>query len=186
MDGFDSTHNGVIVVAATNRPEILDPALLRPGRFDRHVTVDKPTLQGRIDILKVHAKKTKLGPDVNLDLVAQRTPGFAGADLANIVNEAALLTARKGKGHISMDDFEKAIDRVIAGVEKKGQVMSPQEKERNRLPRSRPPVVAMNLKMPIRSQSNHHPLLVSGPWVSPCNSPWKTVTFTHARNWWTS
>jgi len=145
MDGFDSNHDGVVVLAATNRPEILDSALLRAGRFDRHITVDKPTLQGRIDILNVHARKRRVGPDVDLGLVAQRTPGFVGADLENIVNEAALLAARKGKTVISMDNFEKAIDRVIAGAEKKGQILSPQEKERTAYHESGHTVVAMNL-----------------------------------------
>jgi len=116
-------------MAATNRPEILDPALLRPGRFDRHVVVDRPDINGREEILKIHAKIVKLSPDVDLKVIASRTPGFVGADLANIVNEAALLAARKNKEFVEMADIEEAIDRVIAGLEKKGRLMSKKEKE---------------------------------------------------------
>jgi cell division protease FtsH len=128
MDGFDP-NTGVIIMAATNRPEILDPALLRPGRFDRHVVVDRPDLVGREEILKIHARNVKLSPDVDLKVIASRTPGFVGADLANIVNEAALLAARKNKEFVEMADIEEAIDRVIAGLEKKRRLMSKKEKE---------------------------------------------------------
>jgi cell division protease FtsH len=128
MDGFDP-NTGVIIMAATNRPEILDPALLRPGRFDRHVVVDRPDINGREEILKIHARNVKLSPDVDLKVIASRTPGFVGADLANIVNEAALLAARKNKESVEMADIEEAIDRVIAGLEKKGRLMSKKEKE---------------------------------------------------------
>jgi cell division protease FtsH len=128
MDGFDSS-KGVIIMAATNRPEVLDQALLRPGRFDRQVVVDKPDLRGREAILRLHARAVVLAPDVELAVIAARTPGFAGADLANIVNEAALLAARKEKNAVEMADFEEAIDRVVAGLEKKSRVLS--EKERD-------------------------------------------------------
>jgi cell division protease FtsH len=128
MDGFD-TKAGVIIMAATNRPEILDPALLRPGRFDRHVLVDRPDITGREEILKVHIKGVKLAEEVDLKVVAARTPGFVGADLANLVNESALLAARKGKSSVEMEEFEEAIDRVIAGLEKKSRVMNKKEKE---------------------------------------------------------
>ncbi|NWG02693.1 MAG: ATP-dependent metallopeptidase FtsH/Yme1/Tma family protein [Syntrophaceae bacterium] len=128
MDGFDP-NTGVIIMAATNRPEILDPALLRPGRFDRHVVVDRPDINGREEILKIHAKNVKLSTEVDLKVIASRTPGFVGADLANIVNEAALLAARKNKESVEMADIEEAIDRVIAGLEKKGRLMSKKEKE---------------------------------------------------------
>ncbi|EKZ97915.1 cell division protease FtsH [Cupriavidus metallidurans] len=128
MDGFD-TNKGVIIMAATNRPEILDPALLRPGRFDRHVALDRPDLKGREQILKVHIKDVVLAPTVELTNLAARTPGFAGADLANLVNEAALLAARKGKDAVDMADFDEALDRIIGGLEKKNRVMNPQEKE---------------------------------------------------------
>jgi len=128
MDGFDSS-KGVIIMAATNRPEVLDQALLRPGRFDRQVVVDKPDVKGREAILRLHARAVVLGPDVNLGVIAARTPGFAGADLANIVNEAALLAARKDRAAVAMADFEEAIDRVVAGLEKKSRVLS--EKERD-------------------------------------------------------
>jgi cell division protease FtsH len=128
MDGFDP-NTGVIIMAATNRPEILDPALLRPGRFDRHVVVDRPDIIGREEILKLHAHNVKLSPDVDLKVIASRTPGFVGADLANIVNEAALLAARKNKEAVEMADIEEAIDRVVAGLEKKNRLMSKKEKE---------------------------------------------------------
>lgn len=128
MDGFD-TNKGVIIMAATNRPEILDPALLRPGRFDRHIALDRPDLKGREQILKVHIKNVILAPDVELSKLAGRTPGFAGADLANLVNEAALLAARKGKDAVDMTDFDEALDRIVGGLEKRNRVMNVQEKE---------------------------------------------------------
>jgi cell division protease FtsH len=127
MDGFDSS-TGVIIMAATNRPEILDPALLRAGRFDRHVALDRPDVKGREAILRVHAKHVKLATEVDLSVIAARTPGFVGADLANIVNEAALLAARKGRDAVTMADFDDAVDRVIAGLEKKNRVINPREK----------------------------------------------------------
>ena len=128
MDGFD-TRKGVIILAATNRPEILDPALLRPGRFDRQVLVDRPDIKGREAILRVHARTVKLDPSVDLKVLAARTPGFVGADLANILNEAALLAARRRKAAVGMAELEEAIDRVVAGLEKKAKVMSPKERE---------------------------------------------------------
>jgi cell division protease FtsH len=128
MDGFDTSTN-VIVVAATNRPDILDPALLRPGRFDRHVVLDRPDIKGRKAILDVHVKGKPLDKDVDLTVLAKQSPGFSGADLANLVNEAAILTARANKKRISMDEFNEAIDRVIAGPERKSRVISPKEKE---------------------------------------------------------
>jgi cell division protease FtsH len=128
MDGFDP-NQGVIIMAATNRPEILDPALLRPGRFDRQVLVDRPDLKGREKILRLHAKKVTLSPTVDLGVVATKTPGFVGADLANIVNEAALLAARQGKDAVEMADFDEAIARVVAGLQKKSHVMRPKEKQ---------------------------------------------------------
>ncbi|MCU1373472.1 MAG: rane protease FtsH catalytic subunit, partial [Actinomycetia bacterium] len=127
MDGFD-VKSGVILIAATNRPDILDPALLRPGRFDRQIVVDRPDLEGRKAILNVHAKGKPLAPDVELDVLARRTPGFTGADLANLMNEAALLTARHGGKIIDMHAMEESIDRVIAGPERKSRVMSEKEK----------------------------------------------------------
>jgi cell division protease FtsH len=127
MDGFDS-RKAIIIMAATNRPEVLDPALLRPGRFDRQVLVDKPDVKGRQEVLRIHTKNVKLSPAVDLKIVAARTAGFAGADLANLVNEAALLAARKDKTAVEMVDFDEAIDRLIAGLEKK-RVMSTKERE---------------------------------------------------------
>ena len=129
MDGF-SSNSGVIVMAATNRPETLDQALMRPGRFDRHVLVDRPDVKGREDILKVHVKNVKLDPDVDLKHVASISPGFAGAELANLVNEAALLAARQGQATVSMENFNEGVERVTAGLEKKQRVMNQDEKQR--------------------------------------------------------
>ncbi len=129
MDGFAPGDSTVIVLAATNRPEILDPALLRPGRFDRQVLVDRPALSGREAILNIHAQTVKLGEDVDLKAIATRTPGFAGADLANLVNEAALLAARNGRQAVAQTDFAEAIERVVAGLEKKSRVLNDKEKK---------------------------------------------------------
>ncbi|MCE5242656.1 MAG: ATP-dependent zinc metalloprotease FtsH [Syntrophobacteraceae bacterium] len=128
MDGFDS-RSGVIIMAATNRPEILDPALLRPGRFDRHVAIDKPDIRGREAILKVHVKDVTLSPEVDLKKIAAMTPGFVGADLANLVNEAALIAARRDRDEVVMADFQEAAERIIGGLEKKNRTMNPKEKE---------------------------------------------------------
>ena len=128
MDGFD-TNTNIIIIAATNRPDILDPALLRPGRFDRRVVLDLPDKNGRLAILKVHSSGKPLAPEVSLETVAKQTPGFSGADLANLVNESALLTARFAKKLIGMNEFEESIDRVIAGPERKGRLISAKEKE---------------------------------------------------------
>ncbi len=127
LDGFES-REGVILIAATNRPDVLDPALLRPGRFDRHVSVPPPDLNGREEILKVHATNVKLGPDVKWNVIARRTPGFVGADLANVVNEAALLAARNDRPYIEMKELEAAIDRVMAGPERRSRLISDREK----------------------------------------------------------
>ncbi len=127
MDGF-AANEGIIIIAATNRPDILDPALLRPGRFDRQIVVDKPDVRGRLAILKVHAKGKPIAQDADLDILARRTPGFTGADLANLVNEAALLTARRDKHQIGMTELEEAIERVMAGPERKSHIMSDEEK----------------------------------------------------------
>jgi cell division protease FtsH len=128
MDGFNSD-KGVIMMAATNRPDVLDSALLRPGRFDRQILIDKPDLMGRIEVLKVHTKKIKMSEQVDLKVLASQTPGFAGAELANLCNEAALMAAREGKEVVEMIDFQNAIERVIAGLEKKNKIISPEERE---------------------------------------------------------
>ncbi|WP_082145440.1 ATP-dependent zinc metalloprotease FtsH [Microvirga massiliensis] len=128
LDGFDSS-TGLVLLAATNRPEILDPALLRAGRFDRQVLVDRPDKQGRIQILKVHAQKIKLAPDADAEKVAALTPGFTGADLANLVNEAALLATRRGADAVTMADFNNAIERIVAGLEKRNRLLNPKERE---------------------------------------------------------
>jgi cell division protease FtsH len=129
MDGFEATM-GVIVIAATNRPDVLDPALLRPGRFDRQVVVPLPDIRGREEILKVHMRKVPLSPDVKPDIIARGCPGFSGADLANLVNEAALFAARGNKRLVEMDDFERAKDKIIMGAERRSMVM-PEEERRN-------------------------------------------------------
>jgi cell division protease FtsH len=128
LDGFD-TQAGVIILAATNRPEILDQALLRPGRFDRQVVIDRPDLKGREKILQVHTRKVTLAPGLDLSAIAARTPGFVGADLANLVNEAALHAAREGKEAVALADFDQAIDRIVGGLERKSRIISPKEKE---------------------------------------------------------
>ena len=128
MDGFEAG-TGIILIAATNRPDILDPALLRPGRFDRQVVVDRPDVNGRRDILKVHLRNMKIDHDVDIDVIARRTPGFVGADLANLVNEAALLAARRDKEKLGMPEFEESIDRVMAGPERKSRIISKKERE---------------------------------------------------------
>ncbi|QOZ26739.1 ATP-dependent zinc metalloprotease FtsH [Bradyrhizobium sp. CCBAU 51753] len=128
LDGFDS-RSGLVILAATNRPEILDPALLRAGRFDRQVLVDRPDKKGRIEILKVHMKKVRVAPDAAADAVAALTPGFTGADLANLVNEAALLATRRGGDSVSMSDFNNAVERMIAGLEKRNRLLNPKERE---------------------------------------------------------
>lgn len=128
MDGFDSSV-GVVIMAATNRPDVLDPALLRPGRFDRQIVVDKPDLKGREAIFKLHSRKLPLAEDVDLHLLAAQTPGFAGAEIANVCNEAALLASRKGKDRVEMEDFQEAIERVIAGLEKKNKLINEHERQ---------------------------------------------------------
>ncbi len=128
MDGFN-TDKGVIIMAATNRPDVLDSALLRPGRFDRQILIDKPDLNGRVRVLEVHSRNLKLSDDIDLKLLASQTPGFAGAELANLCNEAALMAARRGKEAVEMEDFQDSIERVIAGLEKKNKLISPQERK---------------------------------------------------------
>jgi len=123
MDGFEQ-NSGVIIIAATNRPDVLDPALLRPGRFDRQVVVDRPDVKGREGIFKVHTRNIPLGDDVNVEVLAKGTPGLAGAELANLVNEAALLAARKNKKKVEMIDFEEAKDKVMMGMERKSLIIS--------------------------------------------------------------
>ncbi|MBP7165438.1 MAG: AAA family ATPase, partial [Firmicutes bacterium] len=128
MDGFDP-NSGIIILAATNRPDVLDPALLRAGRFDRHIVVDAPDQRGREEILKIHAKNKPLEPDVDLKALSKRTPGFTGADLANLLNEAALLAARGNKKRVAMAEMSEAIERIVAGPAKKGRIMSEREKD---------------------------------------------------------
>src|SRR5262249_33623694 len=144
MDGFDS-NRGVIIMAATNRPETLDAALLRPGRFDRTVVVDRPDIKGREAILKVHVRHVKLGDDVDLRRVAALTPGSVGADLANLVNEAALMAARGGKDAVSMAEFNEAIERAAIGLERKSRIMLPEEKQRVAYHEAGPALVACAL-----------------------------------------
>ncbi len=127
MDGFGGD-SGIIILAATNRPDVLDTALLRPGRFDRQISIDKPDLKGREAIFKVHLKPIKISSKLDIYKLAEQTPGFAGADIANVCNEAALIAARKGKDSVEMEDFQDAVDRVIGGLEKKNKIISPEEK----------------------------------------------------------
>ncbi|MBI6628609.1 ATP-dependent zinc metalloprotease FtsH [Pontibaca salina] len=144
MDGFES-NEGVIILAATNRKDVLDPALLRPGRFDRQVTVANPDIKGREKILGVHARKTPLGPDVDLRIIARGTPGFSGADLANLVNEAALMAARVGRRFVTMDDFENAKDKVMMGAERRSMVLTPEQKEKTAYHEAGHAVVGLSL-----------------------------------------
>ena len=145
MDGFE-TNEGVVIIAATNRPDVLDPALLRPGRFDRQVVVPLPDIVGREQILKIHAKKISLGPDVKLKTIARGTPGFSGADLANLVNESALLAARKNKRIVTMQEFEDAKDKVMMGAERKSMVMTEDDKKLTAYHESGHAIVALNEK----------------------------------------
>ncbi|MEQ9327610.1 MAG: ATP-dependent zinc metalloprotease FtsH, partial [Rhodospirillales bacterium] len=145
MDGFESTE-GVILIAATNRPDVLDPALLRPGRFDRQVTVPNPDILGREQILKVHMRKVPLAPDVEPKIIARGTPGFSGADLANLVNEAALLAARKSKRVVTMQEFEEAKDKVMMGAERRSMVMTEEEKTLTAYHEAGHAIVMMNVK----------------------------------------
>ena len=147
MDGFEA-NEGVILIAATNRPDVLDPALLRPGRFDRQVQVPNPDITGRQKILNVHAKKTVLGPDVDLRIIARGTPGFSGADLANLVNEAALMAARIGKRFVGMEDFENAKDKVMMGSERRSMVMTEDEKKLTAYHEAGHAVVGLHLPFP--------------------------------------
>uniref|UniRef100_UPI00356538D7 ATP-dependent zinc metalloprotease FtsH n=1 Tax=Shimia sp. TaxID=1954381 RepID=UPI00356538D7 len=145
MDGFEA-NEGVIILAATNRKDVLDPALLRPGRFDRQVTVSNPDIKGREKILGVHARKTPLGPDVDLRIIARGTPGFSGADLANLVNEAALMAARVGRRFVTMEDFESAKDKVMMGAERRSMVLTKEQKEHTAYHESGHAVVGLALE----------------------------------------
>merc|ERR1712146_97488 len=145
MDGF-GTNEGVILIAATNRPDVLDPALLRPGRFDRQVVVPNPDIVGREKILKVHMKKVPLASDVDARTIARGTPGFSGADLANLVNEAALLSARKGRNNVSMIEFEEAKDKVMMGSERRSMIMTDEEKEKTAYHEADHALVMLNAK----------------------------------------
>ncbi|MGD9865193.1 MAG: ATP-dependent metallopeptidase FtsH/Yme1/Tma family protein, partial [Pseudodonghicola sp.] len=146
MDGFEA-NEGVIIIAATNRKDVLDPALLRPGRFDRQVTVGNPDIKGREKILGVHARKTPLGPDVDLRIIARGTPGFSGADLANLVNEAALMAARVGRRFVTMEDFESAKDKVMMGAERRSMVLTQDQKEKTAYHEAGHAVVGLSLPM---------------------------------------
>ncbi|MDP7284512.1 MAG: AAA family ATPase, partial [Arenicellales bacterium] len=145
MDGFES-NEGVIIVAATNRPDVLDPALLRPGRFDRQVVVPNPDILGREQILNVHLKNISTAPNVNSKIIARGTPGFSGADLANLVNEAALLAARHNKRFVTMQDMEDAKDKVLMGAERRSMVMKEEEKKLTAYHEAGHAIVAINLK----------------------------------------
>ncbi len=171
MDGF-SPNESVIVLAATNRPDVLDPALLRPGRFDRHVTVDRPTRKGRLDILKVHTRNIPLDPDVDLDSITRGTVGMSGADLANLVNEAALLATRENKDKVDQDDFEAARDKIIMGA-KREEVITEKNKRMTAYHESGHALVALaDARRRPGPQGDHHP---RGPrWASRSSCPRRT------------
>ncbi len=179
MDGFE-TNEGVILIAATNRPDVLDPALLRPGRFDRQVVVPRPDVRGREEILRVHARRIPLAPDVELKVLARGSPGFSGADLANLVNEAALLAARQNKKFVEMLDFENAKDKVLMGVERRSMIISDTEKRIDRLPRGRS---RAGRRLPARhrppAQGHDHPAR-AGPGPDAAAAAWTTSTTTPA------
>jgi len=163
MDGFDTSVN-IIVMAATNRPDILDPALLRPGRFDRHIVIDLPDIKGRKAILEVHGKGKPLSKEANLETVAKGTPGFSGADLSNLINEAAILAARRNRKDITLKELEDAADRTMAGPERKSRVISPKEKEMIAYHESGHALTARML--PNADPCIRSPLLPGGRWVA--------------------
>jgi cell division protease FtsH len=171
MDGFDP-QVGVILIAATNRPEILDPALLRPGRFDRQVLVDRPDKQGREAILKVHLKNIKYDTDVDIEKLAAMTAGMVGADLANLVNEGALLAVRRSKQKAGMPEFTEAVERVMAGLEKKNRLINPREKKIVAYHELGHAIVAMSLPGP---QNHHHPPRRGRPWLYHAGAHRRTV-----------
>ena len=185
MDGFES-NEGVILIAATNRPDVLDPALLRPGRFDRRVVVPRPDVGGREAILKVHTKKIPLAEDVDISVLARGSPGFSGADLANLVNEAALLAARQNRKTVLMNDFETSKDKVLMGAERKSMILSEEEKKNTAFHEAGHAWWLPRFRTPIRfTKSPSSPAVWR--WASPCNSRWMTSTLTRAitsnRNW---
>jgi cell division protease FtsH len=183
MDGFEGSE-GVIVIAATNRPDVLDPALLRPGRFDRQVHVPLPDIRGREQILKVHMRKVPLAEDVNPSVLARGTPGFSGADLANLINEAALFAARAGKKLVDMEDFENAKDKVVMGVERRSIVMPKEERMNTAYHESGHTVVAKVLDEytdPVHKVTSSR---VGAPWASPCSFRNRTGTATTVSTCW--
>ena len=182
LDGFDP-RDGIVLLAATNRPEILDPALLRAGRFDRQVVVDRPDKSGRVAILKVHMKKVKAASDVDLEQIAAITPGFTGADLANLVNEAAIFATRRGAEKVSMEDFTSAVERIVAGTEKSSRVLNPHEREARRLSRDGP-CAGGGLARGRRSgaQDLDHPALDRGARLHDAAADRGQVPHHHGRN----
>jgi cell division protease FtsH len=176
MDGFES-NDGVILIAATNRPDVLDPALLRPGRFDRTIVVDAPDVRGREGILRVHTRKIPLAADVRLDILAKGTPGLAGADLANLVNESAVLAARRNKSLVDMSDFEDAKDKVMLGVERRSLVLTEDERILTAYHEAGHAIVAIKTRAAIRStRSRSFP--GDARWASPRRCPKSTATTT--------
>ena len=182
MDGFES-NEGVILMAATNRPDVLDPALLRPGRFDRRVVVNRPDVKGREAILAVHTKKIPLADDVDLSVIARGTPGFAGADLANLVNEAALVGARQNRKVVTMYDFELAKDKVLMGVERKSLIINDEEKRNTAYHEAGHALVAAHDPR-TRTRCTRSPSSrAAWPWASPCSCPSTTSTPTARSTW---
>jgi cell division protease FtsH len=173
LDGFDP-RDGLILLGATNRPEILDPALLRAGRFDRQVLVDRPERAGRIAILKVHLRKARVANDVDVDQVAALTPGFSGADLANLVNEAALLATRRNAESVTLEDFTQAIERIVAGLEKKNRLLNPKERKIVAYHEMGHALVASSLPEPTRSTRSRSSPVGLGRWATPFSGLPKT------------
>ena len=175
MDGFEA-NEGIIIIAATNRPDVLDPALLRPGRFDRQVVVPRPDIDGREQILAVHMKKVPLAPDVDAEVIARGTPGFSGADLANLVNEAALLAARNGKRLVAMNEFEEAKDKVMMGAERRSMVMTEDEKRMTAYHEAGHAIVALlRARRPTRS-TRRRSSRAAARWAWSCACPSATAS----------
>ena len=182
MDGFDQ-RTGVILMAATNRPEILDQALLRAGRFDRHVVVDRPDKIGRLEILKVHSRNVQLDPDADLDVVAAMTPGFAGADLANIINEAALLAVRMSKDSVGLPELQEAVERVIAGLEKRTGSSTRPKKSASPITRSATPWSPYRCRAATRFRKSRSSRAAWPPWAIPCSCRPKTALSSPNPSW---
>jgi hypothetical protein len=183
MDGFDP-QAGIIIMGATNRPEVLDPALLRPGRFDRQILVDRPDLKGRMDIFAVHTREFRLDDQVDFRKLAAETPGFAGAEIANVCNEAALLASRRNRQTVKQNDFQDAIERIIAGLEKKNKLINPTSVGWWPAMNRATPSSVTSHREPTRSRRCRSFPGESAPWATPCRRLWKIVFSCRAANCW--